>query len=220
AALKREPNNPTYQYNLAVVRIKSLDPQKSGPARETLQRLAKIAEFRAGSLRALLNDAIQHSEFEDADRFAQELQMNPRGTFSDYLLCLELHKKRDEKKFSALLEKVKPVAARDPNDLALLLGWLNQNGLAAEVLRWTEKLPPEEISSPPPAIEVAEALSSQKSWSRLRRWARSGAWGEDEYLRLAYQALATRKSRQTAADAEFGTIWRAAEQACAEKPER
>src|SRR2546423_7353681 len=61
AALEKEPGNETYQYNLAAVRIKSSDPQKQAQARETLERLAKSAPFRAGSLRALLNDAIQRS---------------------------------------------------------------------------------------------------------------------------------------------------------------
>jgi len=220
AALAKEPNNETYQYNLAVVRIKSPDPQKNGQAREALDRLAKSVPFRAGSLRALLNDAVQRSDFEAADRFAQELQMSPQVTFSDYLLCLDFYKKLDEKKLAALLGKVKPVAAREPEDLALLLAWMNNNGMTAEVLRWTEKLPAEKTTNPPPAIEIADAFSTQKNWSRLRRWTRSSSWGEFEYLRLAYQAFAARQSRQAASDAEFGSLWHDAERACEENPDR
>src|SRR5439155_591048 len=91
AALAKEPGNETYQYNLAAVRIKSPDPQKNAEARATLEHLVKSAPFRAGSLRALLNDAIQHSNLEAADRFAQELQLSPQVTFSDDLLCLNIY---------------------------------------------------------------------------------------------------------------------------------
>jgi predicted Zn-dependent protease len=220
AAVEKEPANELYQFNLAALRIKSPHQEKSAAARETLERLAKVAPFRAGSLRALLSDAVLRDDFPEADRYAQELQMSPQVTFSDYLLCLDFYKKLDEKKFVALLEKVKPVAARLSSNLALLLAWMNSHGMAADALRWTEKLPSEEITKPPTAIEIADALSLQKNWSRLRRWTRGGSWGEDDYLRLAYQAYAARQTRQSAADAESGSLWRAAEHACEENTER
>ena len=146
--------------------------------------------------------------------------MSPEVTFSDYLLCLEFYKQLDEKKFLALLDKVKPVAAKHPEDLALLLTWMNTHGMAGEVLRWTEKLPGEVTSSPPPAVEIADALASQKNWSRLRRWTRGHAWREFEYLRLAYEAFAARQTRQASADAEFSSLWQAAGRACEENPDR
>ena len=218
AALEQEPNNETYQYNLAAVRIKLPDPQKQAQARETLERLAKSAPFRAGSLRALLNDAIQRSDVKGADRFAQELQLSPQVTFSDDLLCLDFYKKLDQKKLATLLEKVKPVAAREPDDLAALMGWMNANSMSADVLRWMEKLPPEKTANPPVAIEVADAFSKQKNWVRLRRWTKGNHWGESEYLRLAYEAYARQQSRQEAAEAE--SVWHDAERACEENPER
>jgi hypothetical protein len=218
AALEKEPDNETYQYNLAAVRIKLPDPQKQAQARATLERLAKSAPFRAGSLRALLNDAIQRSNLEAADRFAQELQLSPQVTFSDDLLCLDFYKKLDQKKLATLLEKVKPLAAREPDDLAALMEWMNANGKSAEVLRWMEKLPPAKTVNPPAAIEVAAALGAQKNWARLRRWTKGDSWGEFEYLRLAYQAYARQQSRQEVTEAE--SLWHEAERACEENPER
>ena len=218
AALEKEPHNETYQYNLAAVRIKLPDPQRQAQARETLERLAKSAPFRVGSLRALLNDAVQRSNLEAADRFAQELQLSPQVTFSDDLLCLDFYKKLDQKKLATLLEKVKSLAAREPDDLAALMGWMNANGMSADVLRWMEKLPREKTATPPAAIEVADAFSAQKNWSRLRRWTKDGDWGDSEYLRLAYQAYARQQSKQEGAEAE--TVWHNAERACEENPER
>jgi predicted Zn-dependent protease len=219
AALEKEPRNETYQYNLAAVRIKSPDSQKNAQAWEALEQLAKSVPFRAGSLRALLNDAIRHDDLKAADRFAQELQLSPQVTFADDLLCLDFYKKLDQKKLATLLEKVKPLAARQPEDLAALMAWMNGNGMSAEVLRWMEKLPPEKSSNPPPAVEVADAFAAQKNWSRLRRWTKSANWGESEYLRLAYQAYAKQQARQGGADEESVSLWHDAERACDENPE-
>jgi lipopolysaccharide biosynthesis regulator YciM len=220
AAVKQEPGNDLYQFNLAVLRMRSDDPQKIAESRTVLERLSKLPGFRAGSLRALLSDAVQRNELDRADTLAQDLQMSPQVTFSDYLLCLEFYRKLDEKKFSALLEKVKPVAARNPTDLALLMEWMNTNGLAAEVLKWMEKLPAELTNNPPPAISIAEAFVEGKNWSRLKRWTRSGSWGESEYLRLAYQAYGSKQSRQSVADAEFFSLWHSAERAASDQPDR
>jgi Tfp pilus assembly protein PilF len=220
AAVKQEPGNDLYQFNLAVLQIKSVEKEKSDNARTTLERLSKLAPFRAGALRALLNDAVERNDLAAADGLAQDLQMSQQVTFGDYLLCLNFYRKLDDKKFAALLEKVKPVAARNALDLALLMDWMNNNGMAAEVLKWAEKLGSEFTTNPPPSIAIAEAFAEVKNWSRLKRWTRGESWGESDYLRLAYQAFAARQSRQSGADAEFDSLWRSAEKAATEQPQR
>ena len=223
AAVKKEPGNDLYQFNLAALQIHSSDSEKSAKARETLDRLSKLAPFRTGALRALLNDAVARNDIAAADNFAQQLQMSQEVTFGDYLLCLNFYQKLDEKKFRLLLERVKPFSARNPSDLASLMNWMNENGLAGDVVKWIDKLPPDKLSSPPASIAVADAYSNLKNWSRLKRWTRTGMWGEAEYLRLAYQAIATRRSQSRSggtADAEFETLWGSAEQATDEQPAR
>jgi Tfp pilus assembly protein PilF len=218
AAVEKEPGNDLYQFNLAVLQIHSSIAEKSAKARETLERLSKVAPFRTGALRALLNDAVARNDLAAADNFAQQLQMSPEVTFVDYLLCLNFYRKLDEKKFRPLLERVKPFAARNSSDLTSLMNWMNENGLAADVAKWVDKLPPENLTSPPVSIAVADAYESVKNWSRLKRWTRSGSWGDAEYLRLAYQAIAARRSQQNGED-EFQAIWSSAEQATNERPE-
>jgi lipopolysaccharide biosynthesis regulator YciM len=220
AAVEREPANDLYQFNLAVLRIRSADPDKNAESRKILDRLSKVPAFRAGSLRALLSDAVQRDELDRADTLAQDLQMSQQVTFSDYLLCLDFYRKLDQQKFVALLEKVKPVAARNPSDLALLLDWMNKHGLGADVLKWMEKLPAEITTKAPPAVAIADAFAEAKNWSRLRRWTRSGTWGDFEYLRFAYQAYAAKQSRQSGAEAEFSSLWTSAERAAGDKPDR
>ena len=222
AAVEKEPDNDLYQFNLAALRIHSSDTGKSAKARNTLQRLSKMAPYRTGALRALLNDAVAHNDLTAADNFAQQLQMSPELTFGDYLLCLNFYRKLDEKKFRLLLEKVKPFAARNSSDLASLMEWMNQNGLAGDVVKWIDKLPAAELTSPPTSIAVADAYATGKNWSRLKRWTHTGTWGDFEYLRLAYQAIAARQLQGRnggAASTEFETLWRSAEQLTSEQPE-
>ena len=220
AAVKKEPKNDLYQFNLAALQIHSSDAQKNANARENLERLSKIAPYRTGALRALLNDAVARNDFLAGNNFAQQLQMSQEVTFGDYLLCLNFYRKLDEKKFHLLLERVKPFATKNPSDLASLMRWMNENGLTGEVAKWIEKLPVEKLTSPPAAVAVADAYANVKNWMRLKRWTRKGMWGESDYLRLAYQAIATRQSRQDNADTEFHALWRAAEQSTHDHPER
>src|SRR5438105_8892334 len=219
-AVNKDPKNDLYKFNLAALQIRSQDQEKSEQARANLEYLTQVQEFRTGALRALLNDAVDRNDIQAADRFAQQLQMSPQVGFGDYLLCLNFYRKLDAKKFEALLEKVKPVAARNSGDLGLLMDWMNENGLAPEVVKWMDKLPAATTAKPPPAIAIAAAFAEQKNWSRLRRWTRSESWSDDDYLRLAYQGFAARQSRQSSADAEFDTLWRAAVHAAADQPDR
>jgi thioredoxin-like negative regulator of GroEL len=220
AAVKKEPKNDLYQFNLAALQIHSSDAQKNAKARENLERLTKLAPYRTGALRALLNDAVAHNDLSAGDNFAQQLQMSQEVTFGDYLLCLNFYRRLDEKKFHLLLERVKPFAAKNPSDLTSLLNWMNQNRLAGEVVKWIEKLPAEKLTSPPAAVAVADAYANAKNWMRLKRWTRKGMWGESDYLRFAYQAIAARQSRQDSPDSEFHALWRAAEQSTNDQPER
>jgi hypothetical protein len=220
AAVNKEPGNELYQFNLAALQIHSGDAAKKEKARANLERLSKVAPYRTGALRALLNDAAERDDLTAADNVAQQLQMSPEVTFGDYLLCLNFYRKLDEKKFYLLLKRVKPFAARNPSDLASLMEWMNKNGLTGEAVKWIEKLPAEKLTSPPAAITVADAYANAKNWTRLKRWTNKGTWSESDYLRLAYQAIATRQSRQDNADNEFHAHWSAAEQSTNTRPER
>jgi Tfp pilus assembly protein PilF len=223
AAVEKEPANDLYQFNLAVLQIRSGAAEKSTKARETLDRLSKLAPFRTGALRALLNDAVARNDLAAADNFAQQLQMSPQVTFGDYLLCLNFYRKLEEKKFRALLERVKPFAARNSSDLAALMNWMNENRLASDAVKWIDNLPADKLTAPSVSIAMADAYANTKNWSRLKHWTRARSWGEADYLRLAYQAIATERSQSRTggiAYIEFESLWRSAEQATAQRPER
>jgi predicted Zn-dependent protease len=222
AAVSKEPKNDLYHFNLAALQIHSGDQEKSTKARDTLQRLSQVTPYRTGALRALLNDAVARNDRAAADNFAQQLQMSPEITFGDYLLCLNFYRKLDQKKFRLVLDRVKPFAARDPSNLASLIDWMNQNGLSGDVVKWIDKLPQSQLSSRQTSVAVADAYASTKNWSRLKRWTGTGMWGDSDYLRLAYQAIAARQSRSRTGtpNTEFETLWHSAEQLAREQPER
>ena len=205
AAVNKEPNNDLYQFNLAALQIRSSDTEKSNNAGITLERLSKIMRYRTGALRALLNDAVDRNDLASADSLAQQLQMSPDVTFGDYLLCLNFYRKLDPKKFRQVLERVKPFAARNAADVAALINWMNQNGLAADVVEWIDKLPPVELRSPAVSVAVADAYATVKNWSRLKRFTRTGSWGDADYLRLAFQAIAVQHllSGSSSSNSEF-----------------
>jgi len=223
AAVSKEPKNDLYQFNLAALQIRSKDAEKNNNARDTLERLRSVAPYRTGALRALLNDSVERNDLIAADGFAQQLQMSPEVTFGDYLLCLNFYRKLNEKKFRQLLEKVKPFAARDASDLTSLIDWMNQNGLAGEVVKWADKLPPTRLSSPPASVAVADAYATVKNWSHLKRRTRTGNWGDAEYLRLAYDAIAERHLRSgsgSSASSDFEKLWQSADELARSQPER
>jgi Tfp pilus assembly protein PilF len=220
AAVTKEPGNDLYQFNLAALQIHSSDPAKKTKARENLERLSKLSPYRTGALRALLDDAVERNELSAADNFAQQLQISPEVTFDDYLLCLKFYRKLNEKKFRSSLERVKPFATRSSSDLASLMEWMNQNGLSGDVVKWTDKLPAQKLTSPRVAVALADAFANSKNWTHLKRWTRKAAWGESDYVRVAYQAIATRQSRQDSTDSEFRTLWHSAVQSANYQPER
>ncbi len=221
AAVRKEPQNDLYQFNLAALQIHSSDATKSAQARATLERLSKVAPHRAGALRALLNDAVARNHFADAANFAQQLQMSPEVTFNDYLLCLNLYRKLDSKEFRLLLERVKRFAARNSSELAALINWMNQNQLASDAVKWIENLSARQLDPPPVAVAVADAYANAREWSALKRWTKKPDWGDAEYLRLAYRAIAIfRSSGSSGDDSEFDTIWQAAERATGAEAER
>ena len=90
---------------------------------------------------------------------------------------------------------------------------MNQNGLAADVVEWIDKLPPAQLSSPPVSVAVADAYATAKNWSRLKRFTRTGNWGNADYLRLAFQAIAVQHLRSgsgPSATSEFSKSWQSA----------
>jgi len=100
---------------------------------------------------------------------------------------------------------------------------MNQNGLAGDVVKWIDKLPTAQVSSPPALVAIANTYATLKNWSRLKRWTQKGNWGDAEYLRLGYEAIAVRHLRSSngaSPKSEFETLWQAADELSKDEPQR
>src|SRR5438093_5069134 len=118
---------------------------------------------------------------------------------------------------------MKQLTTLNASDLESLIESSSPNGLAAGALTWIDNLPPTRLSSPPAAVAVADAYATVKNWSHLKRWTRSGNWGDAEYLRLAYDAIAERHLRSgkdSSANSAFETLWQSADELSRSDPER
>src|SRR5438477_216035 len=189
---------------------------------ETVSWRAQIARLEPNNLDSQLNLASAALRFGQIDLARKTLEriapvagdQAAYHVIAGWLARAEGNTPEQEQQFADAVK-------RDPkNDLGLLMQWMDDNGLASEVIKWMHKLPGEMTAKPPPAMAIAEAFAELKNWSRLRRWTRSGSWGDRDYLRLAYQAFAARQSRQSSADAESDTLWRAAEHAANDEPDQ
>jgi len=63
-------------------------------------------------------------------------------------------------------------------------------------------------------------FAEQRNCRCLRRWTRSESWEKGIISGSPYQALPPGNQRQSSADAEFDTLWRAALHAAADQPEK
>jgi len=176
---KKEPKNDLYQFNLAALQIHSSNAQKNAKARENLERLSKLALYRTGALRALLNDAVERNNLSAGDNFAQQLQMSQEVTFGDYLLCLNFYRKLDEKKIPPAAGTRKTFRRKESIGSRIAHGMDESNGLTLEVVKWIEKLPAEELTTRPPLLrgrrvrqceelDAFETLDSQGNVGRIR----------------------------------------------------
>jgi hypothetical protein len=61
---------------------------------------------------------------------------------------------------------------------------------------------------------VADAYATVKNWSRLKRFTRTGSWGDADYLRFAFQAIAVQHllSGSSSSNSEFKKLWQTAYQ--------
>ena len=64
-------------------------------------------------------------------------------------------------------------------------------------MKWSEQLPSDLTSRPPAAIAVAAVLAPDEELVAFETLDPQQLWGDDDYLRLAYQAYAVRQARRS-----------------------
>jgi Flp pilus assembly protein TadD len=211
------PDNTSYQFQLALIRLGTNDQSKRESAREVLERLRADPKQRAAATRTLILDGVaHHDEAHGMQLLASELQSYPEALFSDRLLYLEILRQLHDPGFAEYLKRLEQDAASNPADLASLLSWMSSNETAAAAVEFGKTLPAEVVGKWPVSPALAAAYASLKDWPGLEQLVRTTEWPPFDFLRRAYLSLALRgQDKKFPAEQE----WMAAQKEASAQPQ-
>jgi hypothetical protein len=206
-AVELAPENKSnqLQFGMALLRMEDSAKRKAGLA--MLEQLRSDEKQRGAATRALIVDgAARHVNGETLATLARELQEYPEKTFSDRMLYLDVLRQLRDPLFTGYLTNVEKDAASSPADLATLLSWMKKSGMSLLAIDFSKSLPTETLSKWPVPLALSEAYAKVADWADLEALIKSKNWGEFDFLRHAYLALALRgQDKSAAADREWAT---------------
>jgi predicted Zn-dependent protease len=207
------PQNKSYQLESGLALLRTNEQAKKARGRETLESLRGDEKQRAAATRALIVDlAAQHVDNQKLVVLARELQDYPEATFSDRILYLDILRQLRAPEFTPYLTTVEKDAASKPADLAVLISWMKASGMSLLAIDFARTLPDETLSKWPVPLAVAEAYAKLADWAALERWVKNKNWGQFEFMRHGYLALALREQdKSVASDQEWTTAQKEAE---------
>jgi hypothetical protein len=211
------PENKSYQFQLALIRLGTNDPAKRQAALEVLEKLRADPKQRAAATRTLIIDGVaHHEEARGMQHLASELQSYPEAQFSDRLLYLEILRQLHDPGFAEYLKELEQEAAPKPADLASLLSWMAGNETAAAAIEFGKTLPAESVNKWPVLPALAAAYANLGDWAGLEQLAKTTEWASFDFLRRAYLSRALRaQDKKFPAEAE----WVAAQKEASAQPQ-
>lgn len=193
-AVRLDPENELYQYNLATLQIQLPDPAKRQAGSQTLDRLGKGGRAELFAKRTRLAQLRGEKNFAEALRVSGEIMQLPAAEFPDRLKHLELLHRLNRPEWQSFGEDLQKRAAQaSGEDAAALATWLRESVGPAESLAFIDALPKEKSSYPRVCTARAEGLVASKQWPILQAFAGEGDWESLNYLRLAYLSRALRE---------------------------
>ncbi|MHA3773045.1 hypothetical protein ACXR0O_16045 [Verrucomicrobiota bacterium sgz303538] len=197
-AVRLDPENELYQYNLATLQIQLPDPAKRQAGSQTLDRLGKggraelfAKRSRVTQLRGERNDA-------EALRVSWELVQLASSEFPDRLKHLDLLHRLNRPEWQSFAEDLQKRATQAVGeDAAALATWMRENVGPAESLAFIETLQAQGATHPRVRVARAEGLVDTKQWPALQTFAGEGSWESLDYMRLAYLSRALREQGDT-----------------------
>ncbi len=192
-AIKENPSTDEYRLQLIALQLASEQAETRATALSSLEEIKVKPGGRLPALRTLLADLKRRDDKAQAREIAAEIAADPAAEFSDKLALLttlrSLRPKRDAE-FAAYLAELQGMASADPQFAFALISWMVDHDLALAVPEWEPQLPPEFSAEPPVAPVIAAAYSRANDWKGLRKHTEAAAWGDMEFLRLAFLSLA------------------------------
>jgi hypothetical protein len=207
------PQNKSYQWEFGLALLRTNEQAKKARGREILESLRGDEKQRAAATRALIVDlAAQHVDNQKLVALARELQNYPEATFSDRILHLDILRQLRAPEFTGYLSTVEKDAVSKPADLAVLISWMKASGMSLLAIDFARTLPDETLSKWPVPLAIAEAYAKLADWAALETWVKNKNWGQFEFMRHAYLALALRgQDKPVASDREWAAAQKEAE---------
>jgi Flp pilus assembly protein TadD len=216
-AVELAPENKSYELQLGMALLRADDQAKHERGSQTLESLRADEKQRAAATRALIVDgAARHINTDAVMTMARELQTYPEATFNDRILYLDILRQLRAPGFTEYLTTVEKDAVSKPADLAVLIAWMKTSGMSLVAIDFVRSLTDETLSKWPVPLAVAEAYAKLRDWADLEAWVRNKDWGQFDFMRHAYLALALRSQDKTVA---ADKAWASAEKAAAAQPQ-
>ena len=189
-AARLEPGDKSHRLNLASVRLESKLPGVRETALEALREMRGTPATSLEALRMLLADAIRRREAQASRDLADALVADQRCIFADKLTRLSALRMIHDARSTPYLLELRDAAVSEPVELSTLLLWMNANELSLMVAEWVRWMPQEMISRPPVCLGVSEAYVHTGDWQKLENLTGTAKWGQHEFMRRAFLALA------------------------------
>ena len=217
AAAQLDPNNESYQLQLAAIQLGSPIVEVRKGAVATVEQLAESPKIRREALRTLIQATLTNRENSRALKFANQLMTGAGATFDDRMLFLKLLGQLKNPEYWWFLAQLGSDLPAKDVDLVTLLSWMNNNGLPTLTLTWTKDLPNDRADRVPVCVAIAEAHTLLGNWGKLNSLLRlQKDWGD---LQFQYEALSARVARAEGNIDSSKSHWTAAVQLAAGKKE-
>jgi hypothetical protein len=215
-AIRLAPRDASYQLQLGTLRLRANDAQRRTSGEAILTALRADPAQRVPATRALITDgATRHINNDILLAMAQELQAYPEATFNDRILYLDILRQLRAPDFTKYLTDLEQDAVSNPVKLTALISWMTTSGLSLVAIDFTRNLGAETLNKWPVPLAVAEAYAKLHDWTALEAWVKNKDWGQSDFMRHAYLALALRgQNKMVAADKE----WTLAEKQASTQP--
>ena len=215
-AEKLEPDKPQRKLDLANVQLQSPDAKVRKNAEATLQQFLNDDEWSLQARRILTVDAVRNGRMGKALELATELQADPKATFSDHLIYLNLLHITSDPTFASTLQDLQQRAKDKPEELFDLISWMNANNSALVAITWVKELPKEVRAHAPVPLVVGESYTTLADWPGLHAFTSGDTWGDMDFGRCALLSLAYRKQGD---DLNSKTQWINAMRAAQKRPD-
>jgi len=189
-----DPAEGRHRISLAVIGMHSPDPKERDEAVATLTELSQATPPSNEARRVLIDYALRLEDWKKAEALSKALVADPSATIGDKLQRLVALRKMGTQDAPGYLVELRDASLSNPNDLYMLLMWMNENELSMMVAEWTRTMAPEVIAPPPVSVAVAEAYARGSEWERLKEFLKLGDWADWDYLRRAFLARALERS--------------------------